>query len=116
MLRSGHAPEQPFEVYVPEQPQTMRQQIVESLQGTLCSAYQLAGMLRIREREVEEHLTHIVKTVARDRTKQFVIDPASCVECGYVFRGRTKLTTPSRCPKCKSEGVSPPRFGIQVRT
>lgn len=101
---------------MPAQRQTIRQQIAESLTGTLLSAHQLAGMLGIREREAEEHLTHIVKTVARDRTKQFVIDPANCVACGYVFRGRTKLTTPSRCPKCKSEGVSPPRFGIQTRT
>lgn len=94
----------------------MRQQIAEGLTGTLCSAHQLAGMFRIREREVEEHLTHIVKTVARDRTRQFVIDPASCFKCAYVFRGRTKLTTPSRCPKCKSEGISPPRFGIQTKS
>lgn len=101
---------------MPEQRLTIRQQIAESLTDTLCSAHQLAGLLGIREREVEEHLPHIVKTVARDRTKQFVLDPASCVECGYVFRGRTKLTTPSRCPKCKSEGISPPRFGIQTRS
>ena len=100
---------------MPEQPQTIRQRIAESLIGTLCSAYQLAGLMGVREREVEEHLTHIVKTVARDRARRFVIDPASCGGCGYVFRGRTKLTTPSRCPKCKSEGISPPRFGIQTR-
>lgn len=95
-------------------PLTARQEIMDAITGTLRSARQLAEMLRLREREIEGHLDHVVKTIARDRRRRFVIDPACCLQCGYVFRGRTRLTTPSRCPKCKNEGVSPPRFGIQT--
>ena len=35
--------------------------------GTRLSSYQLAQILDIRERQVEEHLAHVVKTVAATR-------------------------------------------------
>ncbi len=94
---------------------TVRQQIVESITGTLLSARRLAGLLEIREREIEDHLPHVVKSIARDRTKRFVIDPSKCLDCGFVYRDRTRLTTPSRCPTCRSEAISPPQFGIEVK-
>ncbi len=99
----------------PEHELTVRQRIVQAITGTLRSARQLAGLLGIRERQVEEHLEHVVRSLARDRTKRFVLDPSCCLNCGYVFRGRSRLTTPSRCPRCRSEGISPPQFGIEVR-
>ena len=71
---------------------TVRQQIVESITGTLLSARRLAGLLEIREREIEDHLPHVVKSIARDRTKRFVIDPSKCLDCGFVYRDRTRLT------------------------
>jgi predicted Zn-ribbon and HTH transcriptional regulator len=69
-------------------------------------------MLGIPERQVEEHLTHVVKTIARDKTRRFILDPARCQNCAFVFRDRTRLTSPSRCPQCRSEAISTPRFGI----
>ncbi|HJS67222.1 MAG TPA: hypothetical protein VJ760_07855 [Nitrospiraceae bacterium] len=76
------------------------------------SSYQLAQMLGIRERQVEEHLTHVVKTIARDTSRQFVLDPAFCQSCNFVFRDRRRLTSPSRCPQCRSEAIAAPRYGI----
>lgn len=73
---------------------------------------QLARALHVPERQVEEHLVHVVKTVARDRSRRFILDPSSCVACGFIFRDRTRLTRPSRCPHCRSEGISPPRYHI----
>ena len=32
--------------------------------------------------------------------------------CGLVFRTRDRLTSPSRCPECKSERISSPRFTL----
>jgi hypothetical protein len=69
-------------------------------------------MLDIRERQVEEHLAHVVKTVARDKTRRFILDPAHCQDCDFVFRDRRRLTSPSRCPHCRSEGITAPRYGI----
>jgi hypothetical protein len=97
---------------IPER--TLRQRIVELLAGTRLSSYQLAQMLGIPERRVEEHLTHVVKSLARDPGRRFVLEPSACLDCGYVFLDRTKLTKPGRCPRCRSEGTSAPRYGIDV--
>ena len=91
---------------------TIRQQIVQVLTGMRCSARDLAHRLDISERQVEEHLAHIAKSVARARQGRFLIEPSACQDCEFVFRGRTRLTRPSRCPKCRSEAISTPRFGI----
>jgi len=97
-------------MFPPEQ--TPRQRIIDLITGTRLSSYLLAQMLDIRERQVEDHLAHVAKTIARDKTRRFILDPARCQECGFVFRDRTKLTRPSRCPHCRSEGIAPPRYGI----
>ena len=95
---------------------TIRQQIVQAITGARYSARDLAHRIGVSEREVEDHLAHIGKSVARDRKGKFVLEPSICQECEYVFRGRTRLTRPSRCPKCRSEAISPPRFGIEFQT
>ena len=93
---------------------TPRQRIIDLITGARLSSYQLAQMLGIREREVEEHLPHVVKTIARDKTKQFILDPARCQDCAFVFRDRNRLTSPSRCPHCRSEAIAAPRYGIDL--
>jgi predicted Zn-ribbon and HTH transcriptional regulator len=94
---------------------TVRQRMIELLAETRLSAYQLAQLLGIPERHVEDHLPHIVKSLVRDRSRRFVLDPSACSDCGFVFRDRTKLTRPSRCPICRSEAVTAPRYGIDSR-
>ncbi|HEY5626343.1 MAG TPA: hypothetical protein VIR79_00215 [Nitrospira sp.] len=94
--------------------QTPRQRIIDCLTGTRLASHQLAQMLGIPERQVEEHLAHVVKTIARDRSRRFVLEPSLCPDCGFVFRDRTRLTRPSRCPVCRGEGITPPRYGIDL--
>jgi len=94
--------------------QTARKRITELLIGARRSSYQLAQLLGISERQVEDHLLHVVKTVARDRHRRFVLEPSACQDCGFVFRDRTKLTRPGRCPSCRSESITAPRYGIDV--
>jgi transcriptional regulator len=93
---------------------TTRQRMIELLRGIRLSSHQLAQQLGISERQVEEHLPHIVKTLARDRTRRFILEPSTCPDCGFVFRDRTKLTKPSRCPRCRSESITAPRYGIEI--
>ena len=95
--------------------QTPRQYMMELLIGAYRSSYELAGWLGIPERLVEDHLRHIAKSVARDRIRHFVVDPSMCQECRFVFRERTRLTRASRCPRCRSESISSPRFMIELR-
>ncbi|MBU6433163.1 MAG: transcriptional regulator [Nitrospirae bacterium] len=91
---------------------TPRQRIIDLITDTRLSSHQLAQMLGIPERQVEEHLVHVVKTIAHDKTRRFILDPARCQDCDFVFRGRSRLTSPSRCPHCRSEAIAAPRFGI----
>ena len=93
---------------------TPRQQIIELITGTRLTSHQLAQMLCIPERQVEEHLTHVVKTIARDKTRRFILDPARCQDCDFVFRDRSRLTSPSRCPHCRSKAIAVPRYGIDL--
>jgi transcriptional regulator len=94
---------------------TPRQRIIDLLTGTRLSSHQMAQMLGIPERQVEEHLAHVVRTIERDRSRRFMLEPSTCPDCDFIFRERTKLTRPSRCPRCKSEGITAPRYGIEVR-
>ena len=93
---------------------TIRQRLIDVLSGTRLTTDQLAGMLGIPERQVEEHLIHVVKTVARDPVRRFRLEPAKCLDCGFTFHDRTKLTRPSRCPQCRREGITAPRYGIDA--
>ena len=99
---------------MPPVSQTVRQRIVGLLTGSRLSSYQLAQLLGIPERQVEDHLVHVVKTVARGRERRFILEPSSCQDCGFVFRDRTKLTRPGRCPRCRSENITAPRYGIDA--
>jgi predicted Zn-ribbon and HTH transcriptional regulator len=93
---------------------TPRQRMMDLLTGTRLSTHQLTQLLGIPARQVEEHLTHVVKTVAQDRARKFILEPSACSDCGFVFRDRTRLTKPSRCPHCRSEGITAPRYGIDA--
>jgi len=94
--------------------QTPRQRIRELLTDKVLSAQELAQLVGIPERQVEDHLSHILKTVGRDQTRQFLMTPSECLDCRFVFCDRKRLTCPSRCPQCRNEGISPPRFGIKA--
>lgn len=80
------------------------------------TAGEIASILgvEITPEEVYEHLRHVAKTVyAKTKgRKVLVMDPPVCRKCGFVFKELDKPKKPSRCPKCKGEWISPPRFAI----
>jgi predicted Zn-ribbon and HTH transcriptional regulator len=88
---------------------------MQMLTGTVRSAYELARLLAMPERDIEEHLAHIVRSLAKDPARRFIMEPARCQQCGFVFRDRRRLTCPSRCPTCRSEAICPARYGIAER-
>lgn len=94
---------------------TVRQQLMHLLTGTRHSSRDLAALIGAPERQIEEHLSHVVRSLAKDKTRRFLLEPSRCHDCGFVFRERARLTTPGRCPACHSEAIAPPRFGIELR-
>jgi len=88
---------------------TLRKKITEALEGESLDLKEISKLLGIKEKEALDHLTHIEKSAHH---RGFTVEPASCQQCGFSFKKRTRLSTPSRCPVCKSEHISPPRFKI----
>ena len=90
-----------------EKKQTVRKEIIELLRNKRMSAKAISITFLIKEREVVEHLEHIQKSLKHNNEK-LMTDPAMCLECSHIFRDRTKISRPFRCPKCNSERITPP--------
>jgi len=88
---------------------TLRKKIAEALKGEFLDLREISKLFRIKEREALDHLEHIARSLHPGR---LTVEPASCHQCGFSFKKRVRLNTPSRCPVCKSEHISPPRFKI----
>ncbi len=88
---------------------TPRKEIAKALEQEFLDLREISKMFHIKEREALDHLQHISRSA---RHKRFVIEPASCLDCGFVFKKRERLSTPGKCPLCKSSSISHPRFKI----
>lgn len=91
---------------------TIRQEMADILLRSRVTAQELSQALSIKEKEVRYHLEHIARSMVKG--KSFVVEPAVCKKCGFVFKKRDKLSIPSRCPVCKEESIQRPKFGIEV--
>ena len=89
---------------------TLRQMLKELLLEESLSSLELSQRLSLPEKEVLDHLTHLAR--APGAGLQFQIVPAVCKACGFGFKKRERLTTPSRCPLCHHEAIRRPRFGL----
>jgi transcriptional regulator len=92
---------------------TARQALKELLQAETLSSLELSQRLSLSEKEVLEHLAHIAR--APGPGFKFQISPAVCKHCGFTFKKRERLTTPSRCPLCHHESIRRPRFALLKR-
>lgn len=91
--------------------QTIRQQMTALLSQRVCTAGDISRMLRIQEKEVYDHLSHIARSVV-SQGHRLVVTPSECLVCGYVFDKRKRFTRPSRCPRCKGERIQEPRYEV----
>jgi len=90
---------------------TIRQQIIKLLTEAEMDARDISRAVGIREKEVYEHLTHIARSLAA-RDGELAIRPSECLNCGYAFTERRRLTRPGRCPRCKQSRLINPAFKI----
>lgn len=89
---------------------TKRKKILELLKKQKMTARDLSQSLRIPEKEVYEHLVHVKRSLG-PRAK-LIVAPSRCRQCGFEFSKRERFTPPGKCPRCRSEYVSSPVFGI----
>jgi predicted Zn-ribbon and HTH transcriptional regulator len=93
---------------------TARQALRSVLVEEPRSARELSVRVGLSEREVLTHLEHLERSLGR-ADYELVIEPASCIECGFAFHKRGRLQRPGRCPVCRGRRIQPPRFGVQPR-
>lgn len=90
---------------------TLRQAIIAVLEEGSRTAKEISGEVRISEKEVYGHLEHIQRTMNKCG-RSFVVTPAVCRKCGFVFVKRERLKKPGKCPICKGESIEPSFFSI----
>jgi len=89
---------------------TLRQRIMAELEVNSMTARDLSKAIRISEKEVIAHMEHVAKSLKSPR--RLLIEPSVCNRCAFVFSDRRRFSSPSRCPSCRHEGISPPSFKI----
>lgn len=91
---------------------TRRQHIVDLLRQKRWSVHDLAKEFEVKVSIILDDLEHIRRS-ASSRYKMLIF-PAECNDCGFKFKERSKFTTPSRCPRCKREWISPTMMKIEL--
>ncbi len=91
---------------------SIRKSMIELLSDYELNAIEISQDLSIREREVYDHLGHIKRTLAA-KGQRLIITPYRCIGCGYVFRKRSRLDRPGRCPVCKEGHISMATYRVQ---
>jgi predicted Zn-ribbon and HTH transcriptional regulator len=95
-----------------ERTRTVREAIREELLQGAATAREISERVSIPEKDVAGHLEHLEKSL-RARGERLVVQPASCIACGYVFVRRTRLSRPGSCPECRATRIDPPAFRIE---
>ena len=91
---------------------TLRQSMITLLRHNPLSAREISEQVGVTEREVYTHLEHIRQSLHREATTLSVL-PAECRGCGFMFTKRDRLKRPGRCPLCRGQSISQPRYLIE---
>ncbi|MBI5439967.1 MAG: transcriptional regulator [Deltaproteobacteria bacterium] len=93
---------------------SLRQEILTILRERSLTLKELGQTLGLREKDVADHLAHAARSLAEG--EELCEHPAECLACGFPFQGRRRLSTPGRCPRCRSERIRPASFRVHTRT
>ena len=90
-----------------------RKDLITLLQDNPLSLKDIAVLLEMTPRDVEDDLRHLIKTLKHSEYRLRVI-PAQCRKCGFVF-DREKLHKPGKCPQCHETWIQEPLLEIEKR-
>jgi len=90
---------------------TIRQEIIALLKEGPKTAKDVSRALGIKEKDVIAHLPHVARSVGLGG--RLAVENSECLKCGFQFKKRERLQTPSRCPVCKSERITETRYRIE---
>ncbi|NQU98692.1 transcriptional regulator [Candidatus Woesearchaeota archaeon] len=89
---------------------TRREEIVQLLTERESSLQAIANHFRTDLKEILEDVQHVEQTI---RPKKLMRKPAACKSCGFPFKERNRIKTPSKCPRCRKEWIQPALFRIE---
>jgi predicted Zn-ribbon and HTH transcriptional regulator len=95
----------------PVRDETPRQRLRSLLCDAPLSARELSRDAGLAERDVLEHLSHLVRSLQAEGC-ELEVTPARCKQCGFRFEPRVQRARPGRCPECRSERIEAARFRI----
>lgn len=90
---------------------TIRQEISDLLTRERLTAKEISQIIRISEKDAINHLEHIARSASKKGS--LCIETSVCRKCGYKFKDRRRFGSPSRCPLCRNESITEPRFWIE---
>ncbi|MEW6078515.1 MAG: ArsR family transcriptional regulator [Thermodesulfobacteriota bacterium] len=88
--------------------ETVRQAIIKLLDGQVLPVGAISKEVGKSEKEISDHLDQI------GRSGLLTIIPPKCADCGFVFKDRTRIKKPGKCPLCRSTRIRHPMFTIKV--
>lgn len=94
-----------------ERHETVRSALRQVLREGPLAARELSVRVGISEKDVCGHLEHLTRSL-RHSGERLRVEPAECLACGFIFKERTRLRKPSKCPACRSQRLDPPRFVV----
>ena len=94
--------------------ETLRQRLVRWLSEAKYDFEELRQALEIPVRDLERELRHVERSL-RGQGRRLRVEGPECRDCGYGFPGRASrhLHPPGRCPRCKGQRITPPRFAVR---
>jgi len=102
--------------------ESRREKIIEILKNNKSplTVKDLAVLLGLEIKDAKtlyEDIKHAAKTLYRKSggREYIAMIPPKCIDCGYEFKKLNRLRKPSKCPRCRSERISPPSF-LYVKT
>ena len=88
-----------------------RKGLIGLLRDHPVSLHELALMLGQPQKDVEDDLRHLIRSL-RNMPYRAVVLPAACRKCGFAFN-KDKLHKPGKCPRCNSTWIKEPMIGIE---
>lgn len=91
-----------------------RKDLITLLQGNPLGLKDIADLLEMTPRDVEDDVRHLIKSLKHSQYR-LNITPAQCRKCAFVFQ-REKLHKPGKCPQCHASWIREPLLEIKKRS
>ena len=90
---------------------TRREDIERLLKERPWTPKELAEYFGAPMNEIIDDLEHVRRSTQLPAVFRF--HPPACRDCGFMFKERSKMKAPSKCPKCRSESIEEGRYFIK---